>query len=67
MNLGLMETAVALLLLCVFTFLGGCGTSQQEMEYLLDDAYEQGYWDALDCVKRKGGWARAAAGDCEDE
>ena len=34
---------------------------------LTDEAYEQGYWDALACVKRKGGSASAAAYDCEDE
>lgn len=67
MNLRLIITAVTFLLLCGFTFLGGCGTSEQEMDYLLDDAYAQGYWDALHCVKSKGGSARAAADDCEDE
>ena len=54
-------------LLCGFAGLSSCGTSQREMEYQLDEAYEQGYWDALACVERKGGSAWAAADDCEDE
>ncbi len=37
------------------------------LEIQLDEAYEQGYWDTLNCVKRKGGSARAAADNCEDE
>ena len=67
MNLRLRKTNAGLYLLCVFALLGGCGTSEEEVEYLLDDAYEQGYWDALACVKRKGGSAWAAADGCEDE
>ena len=53
--------------LCGFATISACGTSDREMEYLLDEAYEQGYWDALACVKRKGGSASAAAYDCQDE
>ena len=67
MNLRLRKIGIILFLLCSFEFLSGCGTSQNEMEYLFDDAYEQGYWDALACVKRKGGSAWAAADDCKDE
>ena len=37
------------------------------MEIQLDDAYEPGYWDALNCGKRKVASARVAAKDCEVE
>ena len=53
--------------LCGFATISACGTSDREMEYLLDEAYEQGYWDALACVRRKGGSASVAAYDCQDE
>ena len=67
MNLRRTKTVLVLFVLCSSAFLHGCGPSQLDMEIRLDEAYEQGYWDALNCVKRKGGSARAAADDCEDE
>jgi len=59
-----------LLLLSLTTTINGCGPSEEEQEkqaILLEDAYNRGYYDALDCVKRKGGSAYSAADDCEDE
>ncbi len=56
-----------LLLLVVAVTLYGCGKSENEVNILLEDSYNQGWWDALECVKRKGGSAYAAADDCEDE
>lgn len=47
--------------------ISGCGPSEEEQSILLEDAYNQGYYDALDCVKHKGGSAHSAANDCEDE
>ena len=47
--------------------LSGCGRSEDEESILLEDTYNEGYLDALDCVKRKGGSAHGAARDCEDE
>ena len=61
------KTVLTFILLFSSAVLYGCGPSQLDMEIQLDEAYEQGYWDALDCVKRKGGSAWAAADDCEDE
>ena len=50
----------------LMVFLYGC-TSEEEINVLREDAYNQGYYDALDCVKRKGGSAISAADDCENE
>jgi len=61
------KTGLSLTLLFCFASLNACGPSERETEYLLDEAYEQGYWGALDCVKRKGGRAEDAAYDCKDE
>jgi hypothetical protein len=47
--------------------LSGCERSEEEEAILLEDTYNQGYFDALDCVKRKGGSAYSAASDCENE
>ena len=55
------------LFLTIAVTLCGCGKSEEDMNILLEDTYNEGYWDALDCVKRKGGSARNAADDCEDE
>ena len=55
------------LLLVITAALHGCGKSEKEVNILLEDTYNQGWWDALDCVKRKGGSANAAAVDCKDE
>lgn len=55
------------LLLGIAAALHGCGKSEKEVNILLEDTYNQGWWDALDCVKRKGGSAWVAADDCEDE
>jgi hypothetical protein len=48
-------------------FFAACSSSQDEQQILLDDTYNEGYFEALDCVKKKGGSARAAAEDCENE
>ena len=61
------KAALAGSLLICLASIYGCGPSQLEMDISLDEAYEQGFWDALDCVKRKGGSAWEAADDCEDE
>ncbi len=53
------------LLLLITAALQGCWKSEEEVNILLEDTYNQGWWDALDCVKRKGGSAHAAAEDCE--
>lgn len=55
------------LLLIVAALPYGCGKSENEVDILVEDSYNQGYWDALECVKREGGSAYAAADDCEDE
>ena len=67
--------------LAVFAFsavLYGCGGSGNgtkdlledyydgDLDSLLDDTYNQGWFDALDCVERHGGSARSAADYCED-
>ncbi len=67
MNLRQRKTVLASILLVSSAVLYGCGPSELDMEIQLDEAYEQGYWDALNCVKRKGGSAGVAANDCEDE
>ena len=46
--------------------LNGC-KSEKDVNILTEDAYNQGYYDAIDCVKRKGGSARSAADACENE
>ena len=61
------KTIGILLFLCLFVGLSGCGRSEEEVNMLIEDSYNQGWWDALDCVKSKGGGAYAAAEDCEDE
>lgn len=55
------------LFLSLLVLLTGCGKSEDETAILLEDTYNQGWFDALDCVKRKGGSAYRAADDCEDE
>lgn len=57
---------ITFLIICLFLFLNGC-KSDEEVNSLREDAYNQGYYDALDCVKRKGGSANSAADDCENE
>ena len=54
-----------LLLILVVAAIHGCGKSESEMDDLLEEAYYEGYWDALDCVKRKGGSARSAVYSCD--
>lgn len=55
------------ILLGIGATLQGCSKSDEEVTILLENTYNQGWWDALDCVKRKGGSALSAANDCEDE
>jgi hypothetical protein len=57
----------ALVLMSLILALSGCERSEEEEAILLEDTYNQGYFDALDCVKRKGGSAYSAASDCENE
>ena len=47
-------------------FLNGC-KSEKDVNILREDAYNQGYYDAIDCDKRKGGSASSAADACENE
>lgn len=56
-----------LLLLFIMAICQGCGPSEDEINIRLEDSYNQGWFDALDCVKRKGGSARNAANDCANE
>ena len=54
------------MLIGLLVLLNGC-TSEEEVNRLREEAYNAGYYDALDCVERKGGSARSASDDCEDE
>ena len=56
-----------ILIICVCICLSACGASDNDVDVLIEDSYNEGYLDALDCVERKGGSAYAAAQDCEDE
>ena len=58
--------AILSVLVLVF-LLSACGKSDEELYIITEDSYNQGYYDALDCVNRKGGAASSAAKDCEDE
>jgi hypothetical protein len=57
----------------VFLFIGflplitACGKSDTEIDRISEQSYNQGYYDALDCVSRKGGSAESAAKSCENE
>lgn len=42
----------------------GCGPSGDDLNAQLDDAYYEGWHDALACVKKKGGSAYEAADEC---
>ena len=55
------------ILLSIVATLYGCGKSDDEVNILLEDTYNQGWWDAIDCVKDKGGFAQNAADYCEDK
>lgn len=57
---------VVILLIGIIALLNGC-TSEQEINRLREESYNNGYYDALDCVKRKGGSAISAADECENE
>lgn len=52
--------------ICLLILLNGC-KSEKEINSLREEAYNQGYYDALDCVKRKGGSANSAVDACENE
>lgn len=67
MNSRYARSMFVFILLILTAALYGCGKSEKEVNYLMEDTYNEGYWDALDCVKRKGGSAREAADDCKDE
>ena len=47
--------------------LSSCGRSDRDEAILLEDTFNEGYFAAIDCVRRKGGSAISAARDCEDE
>ena len=47
--------------------LSACGSSNSDISVMIEDSYNEGYFDALGCVKAKGGSANSAARDCEDE
>ncbi len=49
------------LLLLITAALQGCSKSEEELE----EMYYAGWWDALNCVKRKGGSADDAAEECK--
>ena len=53
-------------LVCLFSLIG-CGKSDEEVNRISEYSYNSGYYDALDCVKRKGGSAVSAAKSCENE
>lgn len=57
---------ICLISISFFTLLGGC-KSEDEVRRLREQAYNQGYYDAIDCIKRKGGSASSAASTCENE
>jgi len=56
-----------LLLFSACVGFSACGSSENDISILVEDSYNEGYLDALDCVKDKGGSAYNAAEDCEDE
>lgn len=62
-----MKFIFVIIILIVSVTLQGCGKSEEEINVLLEDAYNEGWWDALDCVKREGGSAEHAAYYCEDK
>ena len=47
--------------------INACGESDTEIYRISEESYNQGYYDALDCVSRKGGSAESAAKSCENE
>ena len=54
---------IVIMFVCVSAWAGLFGDDCEPSE----DIYNEGYLDALACVERKGGFASAAARDCEDE
>ena len=54
----------AALIVMLVAVLTGCGRSSEEEAILLDDTYNEGYLDALDCVSQHGGLADSAASYC---
>ena len=61
------NTIIVFLFLGLLTLLSACGKSDQEVNRISEESYNEGYYDALDCVKRKGGAANSAAKACEYE
>ena len=55
------------LLLLLTILISACGKSEKEVNMISESSYNNGYYDALDCVKRKGGNAKSAAQACENE
>jgi len=62
-----MRVVRTVVVLALAALASSCGRSEREEAILLEDTYNEGYFDALDCVRRKGGAAVSAARDCENE
>jgi major membrane immunogen (membrane-anchored lipoprotein) len=61
------NSIIIILFLGLFVLLSACSKSDKEVNRLREESYNNGYYDALDCVKRKGGSANSAADACENE
>lgn len=62
-----MKCIISIVLSITILFISsGCKTDD-EVRNLREQAYNKGYYDAIDCVKRKGGAASRAADICENE
>jgi len=55
---------IGILLFCLFLTLRNNYRLKEEVDST-EEAYNQGWYDALDCVKNKRGSADAAIRDCE--
>ena len=58
---------IVFLLIGFLPLINACGESGTETYRISEESYNQGYYDALDCVSRKGGSAVSAAKSCENE
>jgi hypothetical protein len=62
-----MKAFGGLLIATLIAALSSCGSSELDDAILLEDTFNEGYFAAIYCVRRKGGSAVSAARDCEDE
>ena len=62
-----MDKLIVFLCLGSVALISGCGKSDKEINILVEDSYNQGWWDGMDCVRSTGGSARYAANYCEDK